>query len=97
MSVTEADGTISRECDTFTCAHGNEIVRVLPGISPGTICHACMGRICDACAAELMKTLRCMPFEQKLEVAEHRAKFRRAIDAADQDLLLRRSFPNARY
>ncbi len=74
--VTEADGTVSREQDTFSCAHGNEIVRVAPGHQVDTpVCHRCMGRLCTKCAAEAAQTLRCIPTEQMILNMESRGRF----------------------
>lgn len=81
-TVTEEDGTLSREADTFTCAHGNEIVLVPPGHDPmtvGAFCRCCMKQICEKCAAEMNRTLRCIPFEKRLEKMESKDKFRKAL------------------
>lgn len=73
-SVTEADGTISRECDTFTCNHCNGIIRCRVGTSTlAPLCKVCMGRICKRCQAVMHMTLKCIPFEAKMEACERSA------------------------
>lgn len=74
--VTEP-GKSDIERDTFTCAHGNEIVIVKPGQDPsemGGFCRMCMKHICSKCAA----TGTCEPFEKKLLKMERRDQFLRA-------------------
>lgn len=85
-TVTEGDGRLSREEDTATCAHGNEIVRIAPGHVPKHIngddidyCCCCKGLLCQKCAAEMNLTLKCVPFEKRLEEMESRHRFRRAL------------------
>jgi hypothetical protein len=59
------------ERDTFTCAHGNEIIFVRPGmVNQAPMCLKCMKRICKACAATAHATGECSPFEKKLEELE---------------------------
>lgn len=80
--VISEPGKADIENDTFTCAHGNEIVVVPPGmpsVTVGAFCRACMGHICEKCAAEMEKTLKCTPFEKRLEAAESRKRFRSAL------------------
>lgn len=75
VTISEA-GT--HEEDTFTCAHGNEIVFVRPGQDPselGGFCQMCMRHICAKCAA----AGGCTPFEKKLEAIERRDRLRRAV------------------
>jgi hypothetical protein len=75
------DGEI-REHDTFTCVHGNELVRVPPGVDMMTVghfCRNCMGHICDSCAEKMNRTLKCVPFEKKLERWESYDRFLRSI------------------
>ncbi len=77
VTYTNRDGSIE-EMDTFTCGHGNEIVKVRPGQDPttaGGFCRMCMKHICDRCAA----TGTCAPFERKLEEMESKARFHRAV------------------
>lgn len=76
----EKSGTVIREHDTFTCGHGNEIVRVPDGVDAEKRwrrCLCCMKRLCDACAAEMDRTLKCVPFERRLEILERRDLLRR--------------------
>lgn len=68
------DGSI-RECDTFTCGHGNELVRVKVGtVNQAPVCLQCMRRICKKCQAEANQTLRCVPFEKRLDLSESRRR-----------------------
>lgn len=79
--VTEP-GKAAVENDTFTCAHGNEIVIVPPGIAKQTVgayCRACGKHICEKCAREMDRTLKCVPFERRLEQMEDRRRFRRNL------------------
>ena len=79
-SVTEADGRVSVEYDTFTCGHGNEIVRVKVGtVNQAPMCMQCMTRICLACQAEAVRTMKCTPFEERLKQMESRAALRRSM------------------
>lgn len=74
---TYRDGS-ETHCDTFTCAHGNEIVMVRPGQDPagmGAHCKTCDALICAKCAA----TGSCTPFERRLEASETRDRFFRSI------------------
>ena len=64
--------------DTFTCAHGNEIVFVKPFQDPsemGGFCRLCYKHICAKCAAKGT----CDPFEKKLLRMEARDKLIRAM------------------
>jgi len=75
-------GKADIENDTFTCAHNNELVVVPPGtasITVGSFCRACGQHICDKCTVEMERTLKCVPFEKKLEVMERRDEFRRRL------------------
>ena len=59
------------ECDSFTCAHCNTVVKVKPlcdAADAGGLCKQCMGHICKGCYA----IGSCTPFEEKLRLAEHR-------------------------
>lgn len=79
-SITEADGTISQEYDTFTCGHKNEIVRVKVGmVNEAPRCLTCMRRICLSCQREANLTLKCIPFEKRLEAMESRDRTRRSM------------------
>lgn len=76
--ITKMEGVTIEEEDTFTCAHGNEVVFVKPMQDPsemGGFCRMCMAHICAKCAADG----RCIPFEKKLEAMEGRDRFRRAL------------------
>lgn len=73
-------GKVVRENDTFTCAHKNEIIHVPPGLDKlqaGHMCRACMRLICDDCADEMNRTLKCVPMEERLLQMESRADRRR--------------------
>jgi len=70
------------ENDTFTCNHCNGIVVVPPGtvaITVGATCLACMKQICEPCAKVMDRTLKCRPFEKRLEEMESRARFRKSV------------------
>lgn len=72
-TITEADGTVSRKNDTFSCGHCNQIVLVPPGtvsLTVGGTCRACMHHICDGCIEEMERTLRCVPLEERLRQME---------------------------
>lgn len=59
------------EFDTFTCAHGNELVRVRTGlVNQAPFCMQCMSRICQKCHDIAAQTGECTPFEKKLEEFE---------------------------
>lgn len=76
-AVTTEPGKADVEEDTFTCAHGNEIIFVRPREDPasmGGFCRMCMKHICAACAA----TGKCEPFEKKLEAMERSDRLLRA-------------------
>lgn len=67
------------EFDTFTCAHCNSISVVQPPPAPmvGGFCRMCMKNICDTCC----DNPTCVPFERKLEFAERKDRFFRALDS----------------
>lgn len=91
ITVTEADGTV-RHFDTFTCAHGNEIVKVLPGmISQAPFCRKCMKPICKRCAAIAHNSLEHMPIERWLDAKErpNSSAFARAVNAEELRLAIR--------
>ena len=74
------------ENDTFTCAHGNDVVRVLAGHLPKyedgrdiEFCPCCKGPLCKQHALEYNASLKCVPFEARLEQMESRARFRRSL------------------
>lgn len=72
------DGVIIEEQDTFTCSHCNGIVPVAPGQVETDSCRACDGHICQRCAGVLVRTMRCVPVEARLEASERNARLRRA-------------------
>jgi len=64
-----------RECDTFTCAHCQNIRRVAPFCDPadlGGLCKTCMGVICEKCVGGV-----CDPIMKKIERQEKAAQARR--------------------
>ena len=67
------------EEDTFTCAHCNSIVFVKPGQLDADACRACDRHICPPCKGELVRTMKCVPFERKLEIIEARDGLLRAM------------------
>jgi hypothetical protein len=71
------DGIVVAEQDTFTCGHCNGVVAVLPGQVDTDSCRACDSHICPACAGELARSLSCVPFEKRMDVAERRDAMRR--------------------
>ena len=71
------DGMLVDEQDTFTCGHCNAIVMVLPGQTDTDSCRACDSHICHACAGALRSSMKCVPFEQRMDVAERKAAMAR--------------------
>lgn len=67
-------GETPREADTITCAHCNR-VHIITKEDAGGFCRQCMKALCGPCA----DLGRCTPFEKKLEQAEARDRFRRAV------------------
>jgi len=43
-------------------------------------CHACMRTICAGCAGELARTMKCRPFEQRIEQLEQTARLARVSE-----------------
>jgi hypothetical protein len=82
-TVIQQDGKADIECDAFSCRHCNGIVRVplkpQPGDDLGGFCPMCHANICGPCADKLGQTLRCVPFEKRLEAMESRDRFARAL------------------
>ncbi len=73
-ATTHVDGVLVEEQDTFTCGHCNAIVPVLPGQVDTFSCKKCDSHICNGCAAVLAATLKCVPFEKKLDRVERAAR-----------------------
>jgi hypothetical protein len=76
--ITVEPGKKDIEEDSFTCAHGNEIVFVKPFQDPselGGFCRLCMKHICAKCAAKG----ECTPFEKVLEAMESKDRLTRSI------------------
>ncbi len=71
------DGMV--ECQTFTCAHCNGIVNVVPGAdgphrqNDGSgLCLVCMGLTCKHCQLAQSKGAPCVPWEKQMERIEAR-------------------------
>ena len=64
------DGRVVEEIDTFTCKHCGGIVPVAPGQVDTDSCRICDSHICKHCAGELARTMRCVPFERRMEAVE---------------------------
>lgn len=65
------------EYDSYTCGHCNRIKRIPHGTPPedlGGMCRMCWKHLCKRCAAEMDRTLKCRPFEQRLEESERRRR-----------------------
>lgn len=70
-AVITQDGRVITEYDTFTCAHGNEIVRVAVGtVSKAPFCQKCNARICKKCAAIAHASLEHVPTEMMIQRME---------------------------
>lgn len=70
------------ESDTFTCGHCNSIHVVPVGQAPPGLCLCCQKHVCVGCLAEMNRTLKCVPFEKRLDAFERRAQLRRAAATA---------------
>lgn len=73
-------GTIER--DSITCAHCNHVSFVKPFQDPtecGGFCRLCYRHICGPCA----DLGSCTPFERKLELVEHAARFHQAVGTVE--------------
>lgn len=86
--VTEP-GKPDKEGDAFTCRHCNTLVFMPrkdgPALNPGQPlnfgwCGRCDANICGPCCDEMGRTLKCVPFERKLDIVEGRARFRRSLE-----------------
>ena len=65
------------EFDTFTCAHCNRVTHIPARARPedvGGLCKLCMGLICPRCVGK-----PCVPFLERLEQMEQKARFRRSL------------------
>jgi len=67
------------ECQTFTCAHCQAIVNVVPGAdgphrqNDGSgLCMICFGLTCKRCQLAQSKGAPCTPWEKKMEQIEAR-------------------------
>lgn len=69
------------EEDTFTCSHCNSIVFVAPGQLDADACRACDRHICPPCKGELVRTMKCVPWEKRMEAMEreHRLRMRNLL------------------
>jgi hypothetical protein len=70
------------ESDTIQCAHCNGHFDVIPyrdPVSDHGICLCCLHFICEGCADEMDRTLKCVPFERRLERLEAQDRFRRSV------------------
>ena len=84
FEITDPDAKQEKTAyDCFTCAHGNEIVIIKHGNrvedEGGDFCVRCGKLICKGCAEEMQRTLKCVPFERRLEKMESRDRFLRSI------------------
>lgn len=67
----------TREFDTTTCAHCNRVTHIPAKARPediGGLCKVCMGLICPACVGQA-----CVPFLDRLEQMEAKARFRAEV------------------
>ena len=78
-AVTTLDGATIEEEDTYTCGHCNAIVPVAPFQTDTDSCLRCDHHICPKCVAELVRTLKCVPFEARIEKLEASARLRNSI------------------
>jgi len=59
---------------TSTCSHCQRVVLLNPGrVRKREVCKKCSHYICDPCAAEMARTLECIPFQKVLDDAQERA------------------------
>ena len=67
------------ESDVLGCSHCRLQMEVTPPKGAESVrldrCGACDAAICQKCADELSRTLKCTPFEKRLEQVEARANF----------------------
>lgn len=68
------------EADVAGCAHCRAQFELRPAKGCESVrvdrCGACDAPICLRCAAELARTLKCVPFEKRLDVLESRHRLR---------------------
>ena len=76
-ATTILDGVVIDEQDTFTCGHCNGIVFIQPGQTDTDSCRACDSHICQRCAHILVKELKCVTVDARLEAAERHARLSR--------------------
>lgn len=70
------------EVDVMGCAHCRMQMEVIPPKGAESVridrCGQCHAPVCPSCAAELARTLKCSPFEKRMELYESRARLREA-------------------
>ena len=73
-----------READVLSCAHCQFQIFVQPPKGKDSVridrCGQCDAAVCPKCADELVRTLKCAPFQKRLETIESRARLRAALD-----------------
>lgn len=69
-----------RERDVIGCGHCRHQIVLDPGRDAARLdrCGACSSTICRRCAAELARTMKCEPFEKRIETIERRDALTRA-------------------
>ena len=79
VSITMTDLGSVIECQTFTCAHCQAIVKVIPGAdgpdrqNDGSgLCLSCMGLTCKRCRLAQAKGALCTPWEKQMVAIEKR-------------------------
>jgi hypothetical protein len=86
--VKTQDGAIVEETDAYTCGHHNGIVLApkhpKPGDDMGGFCHRCMQNICGPCADEMARTLKCIPFEKRLDRMESKEAAQKSLYAEEK-------------
>ncbi len=77
-TITTEPGKPDEECDAYTCAHHNGIVLAPKHPKPGDdmdgYCPMCHANICGPCADEMGRTLKCIPFEKRLDKMESKER-----------------------
>ena len=72
----------SYEADTVQCAHCGKHYEIRPRESPsaaGGYCGRCAAPICTRCGVTMGRTLKCAPFERRLEITERADVARRRL------------------